>query len=277
MGCCQSGCANYTEGLFPLCNLYLVWFLSLHGLLPLRALIDDNHSNLLVVFLGLTLLGLRVIAIGHLSQKHPLWLAIWQERGWGYFIFSVFPLGSAGDMQVVEWVSYVFAGTGERSETLRSDKRTETWGNEEVIGFDGFFLTPTCRCFFFFATRKGANYTQTEQHPKPVFFIVFLLGLLFASRAATRLQLLLLIGNVLLIHVCCPKSRTHFLFKFPAENHSWRRTSLVESMRNLNKTVKGSADNLLLPLIFLQIKVKLCKSKFPSDRQRRNNKKTKVQ
>lgn len=74
------GCANYSERLFPLCNLYLVLILSLRGLLPLRALIGNNHSNLLVVFLGLTLLGLRVIAIGHLSQKHPLWLAIWQER-----------------------------------------------------------------------------------------------------------------------------------------------------------------------------------------------------
>lgn len=63
----QIGCC----GLFPLCNLYLVGFLSLRGLLPLRALIDDNHSNLLVVFRGLTLLGRRVIAIGHLSQKHP--------------------------------------------------------------------------------------------------------------------------------------------------------------------------------------------------------------
>lgn len=83
IGCWQTGCGNYTERFFPLCNLYLVWFLSLHGLLPLRALIDDHHSNLLVVFPGLTLLWLRVIAIGHLSQKHPLWLAIWQQ--WGRF------------------------------------------------------------------------------------------------------------------------------------------------------------------------------------------------
>lgn len=81
IGCWQIGCGNCTERLFPLCNLYLVSFLSLHGLLPLRALIDDHHSNLLVVFPGLTLLWLRVIAIGHLSQKHPLWLAIWQQRG----------------------------------------------------------------------------------------------------------------------------------------------------------------------------------------------------
>lgn len=138
-----------------------------------------------------------------------------------------------------------------------------------MICLDRFFLTPTCR--WFSATREGANYTQTQQHPKATSLCVFSLDLPFASAAATGGQLLTLIGNVFLIHMRCPKSRTHFLFKFPPENHSRRRPSPAESMRNLAKTFKDSADNLLLPHILLQLKVKPCKKKSPSDRHRRNN------
>lgn len=145
---------------FPYVIYILSRFLSLHGLLPLRALIDDHHSNLLVVFPGLTLLWLRVIAIGHLSQKHPSWLAIWQQRGrfrkagiaeqndLGYLIFSAFSLCWPGTCKT--WlrepphfvVFYEFANTWEHHGIQRFDTRTETWGDSEVILLDRFFKLP---------------------------------------------------------------------------------------------------------------------------------------
>lgn len=52
---------------FP--NPYPLSFSSLHFLRTLNALIGPNQTNLPVLFLGLTLLWVRVVAIGHLSQK----------------------------------------------------------------------------------------------------------------------------------------------------------------------------------------------------------------
>lgn len=52
---------------FP--NPYPLSFSSLHFLRTLKALIGPNQTNLPVLFLGLTLLWVRVVAIGHLSQK----------------------------------------------------------------------------------------------------------------------------------------------------------------------------------------------------------------
>lgn len=52
----QPALETSVRDLFALSNLYLLSFPSSHVLLTLRALIGENQNNLLVVFLGLTLL-----------------------------------------------------------------------------------------------------------------------------------------------------------------------------------------------------------------------------
>lgn len=186
---------------FPYVIYILSCVLSPHGLLPLRALIDDNHSNLLVVFPGLTLLWLEgychwpsvletPLVIGHMARGRQI--SETERNDWGCIIFSVFSLRSAGDTRVTERTSWLggFPTRGLKPEETRK------W----FALTSSFFLTPTCR--WFSATRRGANYSQTQQHPTAMVLIVFSVALLFASRAAARLQLLLLIGNFLLIRVC---------------------------------------------------------------------------
>ena len=57
------------EMFFTFPNPYPLSISSLHILLTLKALIGPNQTNLPVLFLGLTLLWVRVVAIGHLSHK----------------------------------------------------------------------------------------------------------------------------------------------------------------------------------------------------------------
>lgn len=101
---------------FPYVIYILSCVLSPHGLLPLRALIDDNHSNLLVVFPGLTLLWLEgychwpsvletPLVIGHMARGRQI--SETERNDWGCIIFSVFSLRSAGDTRVTERTSWL--------------------------------------------------------------------------------------------------------------------------------------------------------------------------